>query len=162
MNEKIAKELIDKLLDVSSELDELEVLSRNIDIDGERSDFQKVITEMILNGPSKLIEYICYQYPLLSPYKSKLPPQKAMDTVGFDISSPWHANAHIFFGFMCHQCKKKLTYDDVKVGNTGEKLLEFCVAVTDTAKKRGWSHVGEYTFLCPDCSRNHDERKNFS
>ena len=152
MDEKLAKELIGKLAECSTNLSEVERLAREIDNEDERNEFRKAVIETSTTGLNKLVEYVCYQYPLLSPYKTRKPKAEEMEAAGFDINSPWHANAHEFFGFMCNRCRKKITHDEVPVGNVRDRLLEFCVAVSDEAQKRGWTHVGEYTFLCPGCS----------
>lgn len=152
MKEKVAKKLVQALKECSSDLDKVGGFLNEIEDEEERNNLQKSLIDLQVNKVHKFIEYINYQFPLLSPWKT-FPKEgkEKMEAVGFDLNSPWHENAYHFFGFMCNNCKTKITSDEVNVGKMNDGPLEFCVVITSEAQKRGWQHSGEYTFLCPKC-----------
>jgi hypothetical protein len=77
-----------------------------------------------------------------------------LNATEFDEKNPWHANAHLVFGFQCHRCDKTLGYEQVPVGDFGGKFLEYCVAVSNAAQSQGWVCDDEFKFLCGSCSAN--------
>ena len=152
MQEEIAERLISELLECSRKLDEVEIISREIEKEDERESFHRALGEAYVEGVHKLICRICFDYPLLSPWKRQAPDAQKALKVGFDIESPWHMRVYESYRMGCNSCGKGLTYDDVQVGDLKNNVLEFCVALSDYAKKAGWRHEKKYTFLCPSCS----------
>ena len=75
-----------------------------------------------------------------------------MSASEFEDSNPWHKNAHLLFGFQCHECDKVLGYEEVPVGDLDNKFLEYCVAVSNEAQSQGWVCVEEFKFLCANCA----------
>jgi predicted HNH restriction endonuclease len=79
-----------------------------------------------------------------------------MDNTSFNENDPFHANAHLIFGFVCQFCDAELGEGDVSEGDLGENFLTWCVAISVLAKERGWVCIDDFKFLCPQCAKAHN------
>ncbi len=69
----------------------------------------------------------------------------------FNEHDVWHQNAHLLFGFQCHNCEAMIGYGDVDI-DPNRDFLQFCIEVTEEAKKRKWVCAAPFEFYCQDCA----------
>lgn len=81
-----------------------------------------------------------------------------MKPSGFNDDDPYHANAHLMFGFNCQLCDAELNIDEVAKDDLDDEFLECCVSISSLAKKSGWVSIEVFKFLCPNCAEAHNKR----
>lgn len=75
-----------------------------------------------------------------------------MNDQGFQFDNVWHVTPHMLYGFRCHGCDTTLGFGQVPVGDRGEGLKKYCVAVAHEAQTRGWIYMDDFRFRCPQCA----------
>ena len=70
----------------------------------------------------------------------------------FNDKDPWHANAHLMFGFQCVDCDAEIGIESVPSIDLDNDFLGFCLKVSSVAQCRGWSFVDDFSFRCPKCT----------
>jgi hypothetical protein len=72
----------------------------------------------------------------------------------FDKNDPWHVQADFVLMFYCEtkSCNALIDVGDLSDEQKSLDWPDLCVALSDVARSRGWTCIGNLQFLCPSCS----------